>query len=286
MSVTEILRIATGVATPLALLGLVAALGYLAYARRLRRDEATLEALPREERANAADEYLTRYGIDGRDLPAEDRLSLIKDEMQKRHQLATWYVGAAAIVFMLCFVVAVVAFMSKPDAPAPTPGPASPPEGQPTQTKPPEFNTGVEFSTSDPNGHIEPVEFVPSSRVDSAEAQSLLKLEQIEVDVQNDLYRVTVAIHNPWNDPLVLDLNDDLFSLKDDTGYHAQLIHSQYPERKTLLAAADSRKIVLYFKGEGWIGKHVSASSIIFEVRGLSQIVRASWRMPVLATAD
>lgn len=106
----ELLKIATNVATPLALLGLVAALGYFAYARRLAHDQGRLESLPPEQRAEAADEYLTRYKIDGRDLDPADKLSLIKDEMGNRHRRLMGFMYVAAAVFVVSFVVAAIAY--------------------------------------------------------------------------------------------------------------------------------------------------------------------------------
>ena len=70
---SEFLRIAVSVATPLALLALVVALGYLAYIRKLTHEETQLEALPPDQRATAADKYLTRYDISGKDLAPRRR---------------------------------------------------------------------------------------------------------------------------------------------------------------------------------------------------------------------
>src|SRR5215831_17557219 len=111
---SEILRIAVSVATPLALLGLVAALGYFAYTRKLTHEETQLEALPPDQRATAADEYLTRYGINGKDLAPADKLTLIQDEMGKRHRRSVGYVIVAAVVFVLCFGLAVLAYVFQP----------------------------------------------------------------------------------------------------------------------------------------------------------------------------
>ena len=117
----EVLRIAANVATPLALLGLIAALAYFAYSRRLRYQEKKLEALPPEQRATRTDEYLTRYGIDGKKLRLADKLALIKEELEKRHQRSLGYVIVAAIVFVLCFGLAVAAYVLRPETtPKPT----------------------------------------------------------------------------------------------------------------------------------------------------------------------
>ncbi|MEZ6059062.1 MAG: hypothetical protein R3C19_01740 [Planctomycetaceae bacterium] len=113
----QILQTAAGVATPLALLGLVVALCYFAYTRKLKHAESQLNALPEDQRATAIDEYLTRYGIQGKDLTRADRFQLIREEMRKRHQRSTTILIVAAAVFVMCFGLAVFAYLSdsKPD---------------------------------------------------------------------------------------------------------------------------------------------------------------------------
>jgi hypothetical protein len=106
-----ILTVAVSVGTPLALLGLVVALAYFAYARQLKYQEKKLDALPPNERAARTDEYLTRYGIDGKKLPVADKLALIKDEMDKRHRRSMGFGILAAIVFVVCFALSVVAYV-------------------------------------------------------------------------------------------------------------------------------------------------------------------------------
>src|SRR6187431_3124213 len=96
----ELLRIAVTVGTPLSLLGLACALAYMAYARKLKSQERKLESLPAEERAARTDEYLTRYGIDGKGLKAADKLALIKDELDKRHRRTMTFGVTAAVVFV------------------------------------------------------------------------------------------------------------------------------------------------------------------------------------------
>lgn len=107
----DALEAATRVATPLALLAFLAVLGYLAYARHLKYQEKKLEALPPDQVAIRTDEYLTRYGIDGKKLPIADKLALIKDEMDKRHRRLLGYAMLAAVVFIFCFGWAVAAYV-------------------------------------------------------------------------------------------------------------------------------------------------------------------------------
>jgi hypothetical protein len=120
---SEILRIAANVGTPLALLGLVAALAYFVYTRRLKYEKEKLEALPPDERATRTDEYLTRYGIDGKNLRIEDKVALIREEMEKRHKRSFAYVIIAAVVFTVCFGLAVLAFVLRQSQANPQPQP-------------------------------------------------------------------------------------------------------------------------------------------------------------------
>jgi len=108
---SQILWIAVNVATPLSLLGLVAALAYFAYVRRLKYQETKLQSLPADQRATAADEYLTRYGISGQELAPADKMALIRQEMEQRHRRSFMLLVVAAIVVVLCFGLAVAAWV-------------------------------------------------------------------------------------------------------------------------------------------------------------------------------
>ena len=105
---SEILKIAVNVTTPLSLLGLLLALAYLAYTRRLKYEEKKLEKLPLNKRATQVDEYLTRYGIDGRDLSPDAKLALIKAELESRHRRSSRYVIVATVAFVICFAIAAI----------------------------------------------------------------------------------------------------------------------------------------------------------------------------------
>jgi hypothetical protein len=108
---TEILRIGATVATPLGLLGLIAALGYYVYSRRLKHEEKQLKALPPAERAHIADQRLSRYGIDGSNLTRDHKNQLILNEMEKRYRLARLYAFLFAVVFIICFGFASITFI-------------------------------------------------------------------------------------------------------------------------------------------------------------------------------
>jgi hypothetical protein len=109
-----ILRIAASVGQPLGLLGLVVALVYLAYSRRLKNEETKLQALPADQRAKATDDTLARYGIEGKDLPQADKLALIREEFKKRNKSHLGYFIAALAAFVVCFVIVTV-IPPKPD---------------------------------------------------------------------------------------------------------------------------------------------------------------------------
>lgn len=104
----DVLKIAASVSTPIGLLGLVVALGYLTYALWIKHQQTKLQTLPPDQRAVAVDEYLTRYGIDGTHLPQADKLALIREEMEKRHRRSIVYVIAATVAFVMCFAITAI----------------------------------------------------------------------------------------------------------------------------------------------------------------------------------
>ena len=110
---SQVLQVAAGVATPLALLGLIAALAFYAYSRRLKHQEKSLDSLPPNERATAIDRYLSRYKLGGEDLPKADRVRLITQEMEKNYRLVRFLATLSAVVFVICFVTAVAAYAVK-----------------------------------------------------------------------------------------------------------------------------------------------------------------------------
>src|SRR5690242_5973928 len=122
MPMPDVLRIAAGVATPLSLLGLIAALAYFIYSRRLKHREAIIKLLPEEDRAKEVDELLSRYGLDAKNLTREQKYQLLLDEMSKRYKLAQLKLIASACVFIICFSVAAYAFVRLGGSTAPSLG--------------------------------------------------------------------------------------------------------------------------------------------------------------------
>jgi hypothetical protein len=117
----DLIDAALKVTTPLAFLSLIAALAYMGYARRLKHQDAKLDKLPEAQRAKATDEFLTRYGIDGKDLTKADRVTLIRDELDKRYRRSRELAILTTVAFVICFGVAVFAFLkqgsAQPDPP-------------------------------------------------------------------------------------------------------------------------------------------------------------------------
>lgn len=126
----QVLSIASNVSTPLGLLGLLAAFGFYLYARKLKSEERLIAALPAEQRAQAVDDLLTRYGIDGTGLSPEQKYDLIRQELTERSRQKRLLTIVGAVVFVICFVVATVATFWPKKEPAvtggesPTPRPA------------------------------------------------------------------------------------------------------------------------------------------------------------------
>jgi hypothetical protein len=108
----EVLKIGAAIATPLGFLGFVAALVYYIRARQLKHKESLVEQLSQEDRAHFLDESLTRYNIDASNATREEKFQLIRDEMDKRYRLAILYTVVSAIVFIVCFALAVYTFAS------------------------------------------------------------------------------------------------------------------------------------------------------------------------------
>ncbi len=93
----ETLKVAALIGTPIALLSLIAMIIGIVYIRRLGAKEKTLALCPVSERAVLADEFLTRYKIDGSKLIAASKVDLIKYEMSNRNRIAVLLLVAAAI---------------------------------------------------------------------------------------------------------------------------------------------------------------------------------------------
>ena len=116
----DTLRIAVTIGTPLALLAFIVALSYFAYARRMKFEEKKLDKLPPKELAKRTDEYLTRYGIDGKNLPVPDKLALIREEMDTRYKRQALLLVVSVSAVVLCFGISAIAYVIQPRSSAAT----------------------------------------------------------------------------------------------------------------------------------------------------------------------
>jgi hypothetical protein len=101
-----------------------------------------------------------------------------------------------------------------------------------------------------------------------------------------DIFKVEFVLTNTAAEPIRLDLTDRYFSLEDDRGQRAQLIYFCCAAQGEVLSPGQSRTASAFFNSPGWYGKEVAAHAILFHVQGLLPVERATWRFPVLATAD
>ena len=120
---TETLRIASSIGTPLALVGFLLALTFYAYLRWLGSQEKKLEMLPADERSKAEDRYLTRYKIDGGNLTRDQKYQLIRHEMVKGDRFNRFWCVTVAVVFLICFLLAGIIYYISP---TPSPAPVAP----------------------------------------------------------------------------------------------------------------------------------------------------------------
>ena len=110
---SQVLQVAAGVATPLALLGLIAALGVL---RLLWPTEASgkVSGLAAAQRAGYRDRPIFEPVQDRRGGSPKGRSStLITQEMEKNYRLVRFLATLSAVVFVICFVTAVAAYAVK-----------------------------------------------------------------------------------------------------------------------------------------------------------------------------
>ena len=107
----ELLRIAATVGTPIAAVSVIVVVALYAYRAKLKSQHENLNSLPKNKRAEAVDEYLTRYGIHGKDLPGEQRFVLIQDEMAKRHRRSFGHAILVAVVVVVCVSIASIAYV-------------------------------------------------------------------------------------------------------------------------------------------------------------------------------
>lgn len=125
---TDALKIGATVATPLGVIGLVSTLLLFFYYRRQKSQERQLQALPPEQRAQAVDTLLSRYKLDITNLTREQKFELLCREMDKASGQTKLFVITSALVFIVCFIIAALAYANgKSLPPTPSPGPTPAP---------------------------------------------------------------------------------------------------------------------------------------------------------------
>ena len=79
----ELLKIGASVPTLLGILGMALVVALFVYYLRLRSEEVKLRQIPRDQRAQAFDTYLTRYKIETSNLNPQQIYELIRLELEK-----------------------------------------------------------------------------------------------------------------------------------------------------------------------------------------------------------
>jgi hypothetical protein len=98
---------------------------------------------------------------------------------------------------------------------------------------------------------------------------------------------VDVVFANRAAEPLRLDMTPRFFELRDDVGRKSEILYFCCRAAGDLLGPGEERKIQLIFSGQrGWEGKATNARGIAFHVNGLLPLVRGTWEVPALATAN
>lgn len=103
----QFLSTAAGVSTALGFLGLVAALIFLGYALRLKRQQKRQETLPPDERAALEQDLAVQFGLRVEDSTPDQRYELVRDELRRRFQFRLALAILFAVVFITCFAIAV-----------------------------------------------------------------------------------------------------------------------------------------------------------------------------------
>ena len=125
---SDIFRIGANVATPLGLLGFVAAAAFYLLLRLLRHQERQLTQLPPEERAKAVDHFLTRYKLSAENLTRDQKYALILAEMEKRYKLTRLIVIVSASTFVISLLIGIAAHTFAASSVGPKPmSPVQPP---------------------------------------------------------------------------------------------------------------------------------------------------------------
>jgi hypothetical protein len=163
--------------------------------------------------------------------------------------------------------------------------PTAAPHQQPN-SPPPEFVALFVYRTN----MIERTEYVTEpGRFASENLDEFLTVSRFAygtADKTNRAFQVDLIIKNTGRETILLDLNERFFSMSDNTGRGAELIHFCCASRGDALPKGEERTVQLFFRDAGWHGKGVSARAIFLRVQGFLPVVTASWKAPTLPTAN
>jgi Effector-associated domain 7 len=163
--------------------------------------------------------------------------------------------------------------------------PVPPPTAVPTEVPPPDFTTLNALHIGE---HME-TQVQPGA--DYTEATHLLELREVTFVQLGDNqygYRVLLAVRNATTDTIRLALKPDYFGLEDEQGRTARLAYFCCAKPVDLLAPGQAREVLLFFEdNQRWgSGGKGGPDHLYMVVKGLLPVVRTSWLIRLLATAD
>lgn len=167
-------------------------------------------------------------------------------------------------------------------------GDAPPSDGDGTTDRPrPEFVTEFVY----PPDAIERGELAiePGRGWPAGEMDGFLRPSRVAfgvIDQASRAFQLDMVIKNTTDKPIMLDLSERFFSMADDQGREARLVYFCCRSRGELLSPDQERTVQLMFEDREWYGKDVRAIRISIRVRGLLPVIRASWNVAPLATAE
>lgn len=116
-SAINLFQIGAGVSTAIGLLGFALAVWLVWKIQRSRQAVAELKLVPERERTKILDEWLSRYKIDGGKLKADQKYSLIQEEMRRRFNYRALFLVVVVVAVVACFAIAVFGTSGQPAKP-------------------------------------------------------------------------------------------------------------------------------------------------------------------------
>jgi hypothetical protein len=104
--ITTLFQTAGGISTLIGLLAFVAAAVLVWQLNNTREKNKQLSLLPKEQRAQVVDDWLTRYGVDAKNMPEKKKFELIQEEMKRRYNLKVTYLVVLTVAAVICFAIA------------------------------------------------------------------------------------------------------------------------------------------------------------------------------------